>query len=295
MGIERVTELPRTFENEVGGRPRAVRSWAVTLSNETLFGDPTSHVAIVSHASINVDEWGTVHPEFSWLGVRKVTLTERHEDSPFHVLVVAEYGVFSPNDLLSPLSRTAEWSFESQPGQVAALTYWDGGTRRPLTNAAGDYFEGLQAEEQMVRARIKKNIGNFASVSTLIAATNKINSDGYLGCAAHTWKCAGVNTEYVTEVYNNVSYSYWATTIELQFRQSGWLLQLPNVGWNYIDGGQKRRGMVFDFENGEWVASANPIGLTLQGGLNLTGTPVIVERRINEEAAFVTLFGEPQT
>lgn len=293
MGIERATELPRTFENEIGGRPRAVRSWAVTLSSDTLQNNPTTHAAVASHADINVANWGTAHPEFSWLGVRKVTLTERHDDSPYHILLVAEYGVVSPNELLAPLSRSPEWSFESQPGQVAALFYWDGAARRPLTNTAGDYFEGLQTEEQMVRARIKKNISTFATVSTLIAATNKINSDQYLGCAVNTWKCAGVNTEYVTEIYNNVSYSYWSTTIELQFRQSGWLLQLPNVGWNYINGGQKRRSMVFDFENGEWVASANPVGLTLSGGLNLTGTPVIIERRVNEEASFVDLFGQP--
>lgn len=294
MGIEKVTELPRVFENELAGRPRAVRSWAITLSSDTLQNNPTTHLAVLTHADIALSNYGTAHPEFSWLGARKVTITERHDDSPYHILLVAEYGVVSANELLSPLSRSPEWSFESQPAQVAALTYWDGATRRPLTNAAGDYFEGLMADEQMVRARIKKNLANFAAVTPLIAATNKINSDQYLGCAVNTWKCAGVNTEFTTEVYNNTTHSYWATTIELQFRQSGWNLYLPNVGWNYIDAGQKRRSMVFDFENGEWVASANPVGLTLQGGLNLTGTPVILERRINEEASFVSLFGSPQ-
>lgn len=292
MGIASFVELPRTMENELSGRPLAIRSWAVTLTDNTLQNNPTTHTQVINQ--LGISNWGTSHEEFDWLKLRKVKLTERHEDSPYHVLVVAEYGVVSDNELLTPLSRTAEWSFESQPGQIAALFYYDDDeVRQPLTNAAGDYFEGLQSEEQMVRARRKKNIGLWADVSALIAATNKINSDVYLGCAVNTWKCAGVNAEYVQEVYNNVTYKYWTTTVELQFRQSGWNLYLPNVGWNYKDGGQKRRSMVFDFENGEWVASANPVGLTLQGGLNLTGTPVILERRVNQEAAFVELFGQP--
>jgi hypothetical protein len=76
------------------------------------------------------------------------------------------------------------------------------------------------------------------------------------------------------------------------YRQTGWVLQLPDVGWNYLSGGQKRRAMVFDFENGEWVASANPVGLDGSGN-QTSGQPAVLQRRVNQVANFTTLFGTP--
>jgi hypothetical protein len=49
--------------------------------------------------------------------------------------------------------------------------------------------------------------------------------------------------------------------------------------------------MVFDFENGEWVASANPVGLYL--GEQVSGQPDVLPRRVNQVANFTTLFGTP--
>lgn len=288
MPIATSNELARTLEGELGGNVVAKRQWAITLTNNTLEGNPPTESEIATHLSL--DNWGVAHPTLSHLGLRKVTLTERHEDSPYHVLVVAEYGSVTANELLAPTSRDSEWSFESQPSQVPALYYWDGTTRRPLTNSANDYFEGLTTEEQMVRATVRKNFSAFPRDQ--MAATNSVNAGIYFGCPVHSWKVAGVNTSYVREIYNAVAYNYWATTCELVYRQSGWNLQLPDVGWNFIGGGQKRRAMVFDFQNAEWVASPNPVALDGSGGQS-SGLPAILERRVSPEANFSTLFGTP--
>lgn len=298
MGVASYVELARTFENELGGSPKAVRTWAVTLTDDTLQNNPTAHGTIIT--ALSLDNYGAAHPDFNnpYFGLRKVTITERFNDSPYHVQVVGEYGVISSNEVKTPTSRDAEWSFESKPSQVAALYYWDGQTKKALTNSAFDYYEGLTTEELLVVAKVSKNYTNYDSANgplDIINATNKINSSSYLGCNAHTWKVAGVQTSYVTEIYNNVAHQYWKTTAELQFRQSSWNLFLPDVGWNFIDGGQKRRAMVFDFENGEWVASPNPVGLNGSGGMNFTTTPFINERRVHEEANFGALFGTPPT
>jgi hypothetical protein len=204
--------------------------------------------------------------------------------------VVAEYGLITVNELAAPLFRTAEWTFAAEPSQVPAFYYWDGTTRRPLVNSANDYFEGLTTEEQIVRATIKKNYANFPA--SQMQATNKINSGNYFGCPAHSWKVAGVNATYTIESHNNNVYTYWSTTSEILYRESKWNLQLPDVGWNFIGGGQKRRAMVFDFQNGEWVASANPVALDGSGGQS-SGFPAILERRVNAEANFGNLFGTP--
>ena len=294
MGVLSSQELARTFENEVGGQPRAVRTWAVTLSDNTLEGNGTSPVAVLT--ALGLTNYGALHPDFNtngFFGLRKITVNERFQDSPYHIQVIAEYGVVTANEVANPTARTNEWTFEGQTSEVPALFWWDGATRRPLVNSAYDYFEGLTTTEQLVKATVKMNLANWAAVAPKIQANHKINSDGYLGCPVHTWKVAGVNTAYVVEVYNNVAHQYWSTTCELLYRESGWNLYLPDVGWNYIDGGQKRRAMVFDYENGEWVASPNPVGLTSGGGMNFTSWPNVLERRVNREAVFVDLFGLP--
>lgn len=291
MGVDSNRELARSFETELGGAPVAKRTWAVTLSDGTLQGSPATETEIFT--ALGLDNWGSQHSAaLSSLKLRKVSLTERYGDSPYHVLVVAEYGLVTANELLTPTSRTAEWSFESKPSQVAALYYYDDETdqKKPLTNSAYDYFEGLTTDEQLVHATMKKNYTNFPTAQ--MAATNSVNQSQYFGGATHTWKVAGVNTTYTMELYNNVEYKYWATQCELIYRQSGWNLQLPDVGWNFIGGGQKRRAMVFDFQNGEWIASPNPVALDGEGA-QTAGAPAILERRMSPEANFSELFGTP--
>jgi hypothetical protein len=290
MPIQSWRELARTTEGEVRGTTTATRAFVLTLADNTLENNPPTEAEIIS--TLSLDNWGSLHPSLSFLGLRKLSITERHSDSPYHVQVVAEYGLLMPNDLESPTDRDAEWTFAAEPAQVPAFYYWDGTTRRPLVNSANDYFEGLTTEEQIVRATIKKNYTNFPAAQ--MQATNKINSGDYFGCPAHSWKVAGVNATYTVESYNNVTYYYWAATCELVYRESKWNLQLPDVGWNFIGGGQKRRAMVFDFQNGEWVASANPVALDGSGGQS-SGFPAILERRVNAEANFSTLFGTPPT
>ena len=290
MPIQSWRELARTTEGEVRGTTTATRTFVLTLADNTLEGSPPTETEIISELSL--DNWGTAHPALTFLGLRKLSLTERFSDSPYHVQVVAEYGLVTANDLLSPIQRAAEWTLAAEPAQVPAFYYWDGTTRRPLVNSANDYFEGLTTEEQIVRATIKKNYTNFPAAQ--MQATNQINSGIYFGCPAHSWKVAGVNATYTVEAYNNVKYTYWATTCELLYRESKWNLRIPDVGWNYLSDGVKRRAMVFDFQNGEWVASANPVALDGEGAQSST-FPYIHDFRVNTEADFGGLFGTPPT
>jgi len=288
MSIVTSKELARTFENTVDGQPRAVRRWAVVLSDDTLDGNPITETELATHLGITT--WGTVHPSLSVAKLNKLTINERFGDSPYHVEVVAEYGNVTTNQTLAPIYRTHEWSFESSKQEVPALFYFDGSTKKPLTNSAYDYFEGLTVEETLVKATVKMNLTAFPTSQMM--AISCLNSDTWFGSDPYSWKVAGVNTTYIDEAYNGVQYQYWATTCELLFRQTGWVMQLPDVGWNYLDGGQKRRAMVFDYQNGEWVASPNPVGLNGSGQQTL-GVPAILPRRVNDEAAFASLFGTP--
>lgn len=299
MGIQSSVELARSIEGELGNPLVAKRRWAVTLDSNTLQNNPLNETDIITH--LGLGQWGSSHPTFdgtggkAYLGLVKVSVTERFNDSPYHVEVVAEYSFEIGDTLLDPTSRRADWVFESQSAQVPALFYYYGSgnaNKLALTNSAGDYYEGLTTEESIVKITITKNFWPFPTA--LFFLQNYVNSDTYLNCQPGQLKCVGVNADYTREFFANQTYQYWATQIVLQFRQSGWALQLPDVGWNYIADNVKRRAMVYDFENNEWVASPNVIALQ-NGVINLTGVPAILSRRVNPEAEFESLLGNPPT
>ena len=293
MPVTNAKELTRTFENELGKVPKAVRRWVCVLSDQTLSGSPVITTEILN--ATTGQAWGVPHPDNSACKLRRVEITEGYEGSPYHVLVTAEFSIVRDEELVAPADRPAVWSFEGQGIEVPALYYYSGGgngTMYPLTNSAGDYFPNLTTSEFAIRARVTKNF--TALPSAQLQATNSVNSDGYLGGGPHTWKCAGVAINYVYEEWSGVVIKYWQAVSELMYRYTGWDLQLPDVGWNFIDGGQRRRAMVFDFNNGDWVASATPVGLNGSGGMTL-GAPAILVRRVAPELAFTPLFGEPPT
>lgn len=303
-------ELARTFEREISGRPIARRRWAVNLSDDTLTaaipGPPGTQALIEGCIPGSWSSWDQAHPDLSFLKLRKVTLNERFEDDPYRVEVIAEYGLLTSEELLHPTSRAAVWSFESQPGEVPALFYYHGttpgaagegnATKRPLTNSAYDYFPGLATEETLVRIRITKNfltLGAQNGPLAWIAAQGFLNNAEYFGCATHTLKVASVEAAYTSSEFAGQLVSYYETTATLLYRQSTHNLLLPDVGFNYIESNQKRRAMVFDFRNSEWVATANPVGLDGAGGQTLT-VPAILTRRVSPETSFA-IFGTPPT
>lgn len=288
MAVSSFRELGRTLEGEVGGTTVAKRRFVVILDDNATI-TPTANLDVIN--AVGGGTWGVAHPEFSFLGLRKATMNENFGDNPYHVEVTLEYGVISSNLFFSPVSRPAEWVFEAVAGdQLPALFFFDGSTKRPLTNSAYDFFEGLTVPESLTRVTIKRN---FSSRPTaIINSFGFLNSDVFSGAAANHCKHEGSKVEKVEELWGNVRYSYWRAESQVLFRPSGWNLQLPDVGFNFIAGGQKRRAMVFDFENSEWVPSPNPVGLNGSGGLS-GGYPNILERRVLPQVSFSGLFGSP--
>jgi hypothetical protein len=286
MGVVSSKELPRKAEYEVGKPRKLTREFVCILSDDTPT-NPTAETAIFAHLGIDL---GSQHPTYTDQRVRSMKLTEGFDGSTYHTHVLFEYGIITLDELVTPVNRGAVWDFDSQPGEIPALTYYDGTTLRPLTNSAYDYFPGLVTQESTAVATVVKNYSSFPS--SLYGAMNHVNNATYLGCPLHTIKVQKVKVTTVREEFGGSIVSYWQATAELHYRQSGHNLQLPDVGWNFLGGGQKRRAMVFDFENSEWIASPNPVGLDGSGALTL-GVPAILNRRVNPEANFSTIFGTP--
>jgi hypothetical protein len=289
MAILSHRELPRTFDRRFGERFAAERRFVVTT-------DDAGCTLQEAYTEVGVPNLGALHPEHP-IRFIDAEYQEHFEDSRYHNLVIARYGgdiQTDPDAFLAPTLRPARWSFQTQGTTVPALFYFDQSgneSTKPLTNSAFDYFSGLTTDEAQCKIIIQENRTNFPS-QRAIDLTNTINSQQWLNGDPYTWKCQGINGELKFEVFGEVLYRYWSVTVELLYRQTGWRLLLPDIGFNFIANNQKRRAMIFDFENGEFVASPNPVGLNGSGAQTL-GAPAILERRVHREVDFNAFFATP--
>ena len=291
MPVTSVKELSRSADAELLQPTVLKRRWVCVLADNTLTGTPTTEDEIL--AAVGLGEWGTPHPLRDWFCLRKWSIREGFEGSPYHVEVTAEYSLIRVSDLLDPWDRPSEWSAEGSQGEFPALFYFHGADNsdlRPLTNSAFDYFPGLTTTESIARVTVRKNFLNWPT--GWFAANNCVNASAYFGCPPHTLLVSGVSAEYAQEERSSGIVGFYRATATLAYRWSGHNLQLPDVGFNFIGGGQKRRGMVFDFQNSEWVPSANPIALDGNGGPT-SGQPAILNRRVHPAVEFVDVFGTP--
>lgn len=286
MAITQHREMPRENSFRLGESRELTRRFVVTHD-----GTPPTGVELANALQIDV---GVVHPEYPGNYVLSIDYKENYEDSQYHGEVVVKYGIADLEQLAAPVLRPPIWTFSTQGTTVPALYYYEGsgnGNLQPLTNSAYDYFTGLTTSEAQCKIVIKQNLATFPN-ALAIALTNTINSSPWIGSPAYCWKCEGISGELKFEEYGAQIHRFWEVTIELLYRQTGWVLQLPDVGFNYLAGGVKRRAMVFDFQNAEWVASAGPVGLDGSGNQTL-GAPAIIQRRVHREANFNAYFGSP--
>lgn len=277
----------RSFSHNFGDKPTAERRFVLTLdSTDTPAQEIINYVGI-SHL--------TPHPEYPVLKMLNASLTEA-TPTPFHAEVTFSYGIPEQEDAdPNPLERPDVWSFSTSAAAVPAYYYWDENTKKILVNTANDFFEGAQTEESEVRATIQGNRAQFP-LSLATQVTGCVNNDPYLGAGQYYWKCAGISAQQATEMVNDVEIRYWQVTAELIYRQSGWPLQLPNVGYNCIEDGEKIRAYVLDPEDKVTrIACANPIALNQDGTIRLNAAPDILVRRTNKAIDFLPLFGLPPT
>jgi hypothetical protein len=279
--------IPRTFTHRFGESPTAEIKYHLTTSGPVGVQQALDYVGIYH---------GSPHPEYPYLWCTEGAVNELDR---FHVEVTYSYSVpavgtqdSDPN----PLARADIWSFSTGGAAVPALAYFHGtgnNDLRALVNSAFDFFEGAMTEESELRCTISGNRASFP-VGVAAQVTNCVNADAYLGAQPYQWKCGGISGQQQVEVVNGSELKYWSVSVELAYRQSGWRLMLPNVGYNYLEGSQQKRAYVIDPDSGDKVASSNPVALNSNGSLKGSGVaPDILYRRVHREVAFAPLFGTP--
>jgi hypothetical protein len=279
--------MPRTFQQRFGESPTAERKFVVTLD------EPTPTQTIISAVGIL---FGALHPEYPYLRMLDGSINETDRQ---HAEVTYRYELPQQQDLdPNPLARPDVWSFSIGGAQVPALFYFHGNGNddvRPLVTAAGDFIEGLTATEAEVRASISSNRPTFDLVLASNIA-NGINGSAYLGGPPFTWQCAGISGNQAAEVVNDVEIRYWQISVELVFRRSGWVMQIPHVGWHFIEGNKKRRVWAWNEDGSEKIDAAAPQPLTENGGLKYPGADGVPDqllRRTFPVIDFSQYFGTP--
>jgi len=287
MSVHSWRELPRTGTHLIGSSPEFERRFILTLNDPN-----TPPQALVSatgafHTSS--------HPDYPWAKCFELEYNEGYEGNRYWTELVAKYRIPVGEEQdahLLPWQRADRWKFQTQGVAVPALTYIDGTTDKPLVNSAGDYFEGLTVDEAQQKITITSNRQSFPS-ALAAAVTNCINDGSYLGFAQDCVKVQGISGEQVVEQVNDQDVTYWKITSELLGRQTGWNLLLPDIGFNFIEGGVRKRAFV-EGPEGEDIASANPIPLDGNGGMKNAGDlPEILTRRIYRRIAMGSYFGTP--
>jgi len=276
----------RSLTHRFGEPPTAERKFVVTL-------DSTAHTVAEVAGAIGIFH-GAPHPEYGFLTMTEARMTEG-QPSSFHAEVTFSYELLKPDERdPNPLARPDVWTFSTGGAAVPALFYWDDeDEQKPLVNSAKDPFENLTTEEAECRATITANRPTFP-LATAIAVTNTVNDAAYIGAPKHHWKCVGISGQQQIEMVNDAELRYWSITTELVYRRSGWNLLLPDVGYNYLSGGKKKRAWVRDIDTDERIAAVSPQALNDDGTLKPEGElPDILERRVNREVNFSDYFGTP--
>lgn len=215
-----------------------------------------------------------------------------YSSSRWHYEVTWDYELPKQQNLdPNPLARADIWKWSTGGLQVPSLYYYEGETLAPLQNSALDFFEGVTTDISTLQASISGNRATF-DYGLATTVTNSINSSPYLGAPQYTWKCSGIAANPAVEVVNEVEVRYWQVEVTLEYRPDGWELQLPNIGWNYLDNGTKTRAYVIDPDTKEKVASSNPQPLNADGTLAI-GAPTILKRRVHKAVNFAQYFGTP--
>jgi hypothetical protein len=284
MGVVKYTELATVSASRKFGEPPVFqRKWVVEVNDPT-----TPQTDIVNAPGVS---FLTPHPEAFYCLAMNASVSN-YSGSRWHYEVTWDYELpRQQNPDQNPLARPDIWKWTTGGLTVPALYYYDGSTLKPLQNSANDFFEGATTDISTLQASISGNRATF-DYGLAQAVANSINSDTYLGGPPGTWKCGGISGQPAVEVVNEAEIRYWQVEVSLEYRPDKWNLQLPNVGWNYLESGTKKRAYVVDPDTSERVPSSNPQPLNPDGTIK-SGAPDILERRVQRQVAFNDFFGQP--
>lgn len=294
MGIVNVTPIAATNAvHRFGEGPTDSRQFVVEVDDP---GMATPDIAAAPGVG-RLD----MHPEYPYLRAFDVSVSQ-YNGSRWHYLVQWDYKVPQQQNVVeNPLARPDIWRWSTGAVSVPALYYYDDSDNvKSLVNTAGEPFEGITAEIPTLTAHISGNRPSF-DYGLATSVHGALNDATYLGGAAYTWRVDGISGEPSVEIVGGQELRYFRVEVALTFRPDGWRLQIPNVGWNYIEGSQKKRvytTFVDDTGAAIKVPASNPqpldsSGMIVTSSPGESNPPTLLTRRIQRKISFPAYFGSP--
>lgn len=215
------------------------------------------------------------------------------DESGLYYRVTFKYEPLAPNEdqnqtpgggLVFPVDAwSASGSITSGPATVDK-------DDKPIVNSAGDPVPELEKDHAEFRINLTRCVSDLSWTSVAMDYTNAVNSGGWNGSDARTWKCHFQNAAKRQESSDAGVLEYWETTWEFVYRPETWDLKPLNVGLQEKKGG-KKVGIKLE---GEPVIS--PVALDNNGKATPDADPDVINGgkgvRVYAEKDF-SIFGTP--
>ena len=274
--------IPRTISQKIGESATATRKFGVSLTGAT------AHQTIINSIGI---QFGSPHPEYPHLLCSEGSVQEvdKFQAEVTFSYIQPKLGVGNWNK--QPTLRPDVWSFSSGVTPVPVFTYLDGTTRKPLTNSAGEFFEGCMAHIGELKIQITGNRTTF-DYGTATQATGRVNDAAYLGGQPGEWLCEGISGTQKYENNDQVDYHYYEVTANIAYRAGGHGMYLPDMGMNQLVSGVLKPCTVEYM--GDKIPVTKPVALQANGEQASPGTqPTVQYYEVHKTANFTSLFGVP--
>jgi|688.fasta_scaffold82367_2 hypothetical protein len=175
--------------------------------------------------------FGAAHPDDGSVYAMEFDCKPRGDTLLLYVVTV-KYSTPAREDKPEPFQLPADvWSGGSA---VASAPCWQDKQGKPITNSAGISLPDLTMDTAEFSVSLTRCYGNLSFLGILQSATNKLNSDTFLGCPKHTWKCQGGRFSKKTENADGQMFVYWEVTFEFNYREDTWFLKPLDIGYSQL-------------------------------------------------------------
>jgi len=204
--------------------------------------------------------FGAPHPEDPSVFAMEFDCKPRG-DSLLLYLVTVKYYTPAREQNPDPARLPADvWSGGST---VVSVPVWKDSAGEPITNSADVALPDLTAEQAEFSVALTRCYPDLSFLAIIRSYTNRINSDTFLDCPKHTWKCQGARFNKKVENSNGSTLVYWEVTFEFAYREDTWFLKPLDIGYSQRVG-----------DDGVASASGKKLGPVLGGDKKPVREPV---------------------
>lgn len=176
-------------------------------------------------------QFGDAHPDDSSVYAMEFDCKPRGDSMLVYVVTVKYYTPTREKEV-DPAQLPADvWAGGSS---VTAAPCWQDAEGKPITNSAGVAFPDLTKDEAEFSVTLTRCYEDLSFLAIIVGVSNRLNSDEFLGCPKHTWKCQGARFSKKRENQAGTTVEYWEVVFEFAYRKDTWFLKPLDIGYSEL-------------------------------------------------------------